>query len=100
MAGVAGRSGTNKGKDKPYRDALRRAIARAEQSESPHALDRIAEKHLAKCIEGDVGAMKELADRLDGKVPQGIGGDDELPAVRLEKIERIIVDPKSANPDG
>jgi hypothetical protein len=38
-----------------------------------------------------MAAIKEIADRLDGKVPQLIGGDDESGPVRLAKIERVIV---------
>jgi hypothetical protein len=30
---------------------------------------------------GDIQAAREVMDRVDGKVPQGIGGTDELPAV-------------------
>lgn len=42
-----------------------------------------------------LGAIKEIADRLDGKVPQGIeGGDDDNPIKVLQRIERVIVDPK------
>jgi hypothetical protein len=64
-------------KDKPYREALRRAIARAEQNENdPHALDRIAERHLAQAASGDMQAIRELADRLDGKATQPIAGDE------------------------
>lgn len=80
MAGVVGRSGTNKGKDKPFREALRKRIAEA--SDDPKRLDRIALKLLGLAEAGDVQAIREVADRLDGKVPQGHGGDDELPPIK------------------
>jgi predicted RNA-binding Zn ribbon-like protein len=67
---MAGRPAGSQNKDKPYREALRRAIARAEQAKSPHALDRIADKHLAEAASGDVAAINSLADRLDGKPAQ------------------------------
>lgn len=73
-------------KDKPYRDALRRAIARANDSDAPHKLDRIADAHLLKCSQGDISAMRELADRLDGKVPQAVVGDDEHAPIRTESV--------------
>ncbi len=57
-------------KDKPYREALRRAIARAEDAKSSRTLDKIADQHLAKAAEGDLQAIKELADRIDGKPAQ------------------------------
>lgn len=45
----------------------------------------------------DTSAAKEVADRLDGKVAQPIAGDDELPPVAIEAIERVIVDPKATD---
>jgi hypothetical protein len=33
--------------------------------------------------EGDLQAIREVADRLDGKVAQAIAGDDELPPVSI-----------------
>lgn len=67
---------------KLWRDAINRAIKRRE-AEDPQALEKLADKLLAAVAAGDVGAMKEFGDRLDGKVPQGIGGDDELPPVSV-----------------
>lgn len=64
-------------RDKPYRDALRMAIADA--GDNHKALRRVAAAHLSACYKGDVTAIKELADRLDGKVPQAVVGDDEHP---------------------
>jgi len=63
-------------RDKPFRDALRMEIASA--GEDHKALRAVAVALLGKAMMGDVQAIKELADRLDGKVPQGIGteGDD------------------------
>lgn len=43
--------------------------------------------------QGDVQSIKELADRLDGKVAQAIVGDEELDPINLvHRIERVIVD--------
>jgi hypothetical protein len=70
-------------RDKPFRDALRKRIAEA--SEDPRKLDRIAEKLLSLAEAGDMQAIKEMADRLDGKAPQAIiGGDEEDGPVKLE----------------
>lgn len=63
-------------RDKPFRDALRMEIKEA--GEDHKALRRIASALIDKAATGDVNAIKELGDRLDGKVPQGIGGDEEL----------------------
>ena len=69
-------------KDKPFRDALRMAIADAEGDNK--ALRRVAEALVGKAMSGDVAAIKEVADRLDGKVPQGItGGEAGDPAITV-----------------
>jgi hypothetical protein len=41
-----------------------------------------------------VQAIKEIADRIDGKVPTPMVGDDEHPPVKqITKIERVFIDP-------
>ncbi len=72
-----GQSGNPAGrpKSKPFKDALLKAIQEL-------GLEGAAKALVAKANEGDVGALRELADRLDGKVPQAIGGTDELPAIK------------------
>lgn len=55
-------------------------------------LRRIAEALLAKAEEGDLAAIKELGDRLDGKPAQTIQGDEENPLKLIQRIERVIVD--------
>lgn len=69
MAGVAGRSG--KRMDSLWADAIRRAIKRREEKD-PLALERMAEVLLNKVVEGDMAAIKELGDRLDGKPSQAM----------------------------
>ena len=85
-------------KEKPFRDALRMEIATATAEDSPRSLRRIARKLLDEASEGDLQAIKEIADRMDGKVPQGIVGDDEGDPVNvLHRIERVIVRPPNPN---
>jgi hypothetical protein len=69
-------------RDKPFRDALRMEIAAA--GEDLKELRRVARALLDKAALGDVGAIKEVADRLDGKVAQPVAGDDEAPAIKVE----------------
>ena len=52
---------------KPYRDALRAEIAAAGADHK--ALRRVARAHLKEAGDGNIRAIKELADRLDGRVP-------------------------------
>lgn len=42
-------------------------------------LREVAQALVDKAIAGDVQAIKEIADRLDGKVPQQHQGDPENP---------------------
>ena len=89
-------------RDKPFRDALRMEAKLAEQGdETPAAkgsLRWIARQMLVRAGE-ETAAAKEVADRLDGKVPQAVVGDDEhAPVNMVQRIERVIVDP--ANPNG
>ncbi len=74
-------------RDKPFRDALRLEIAAAQDADDLRSLRRIAKAFLTKCAEGDVPAIKELADRLDGKVPQAIVGDDAEAPITVQSSE-------------
>lgn len=57
-------------------------------------LDKIAAMLVEVAAEGDVSAAKEIGDRLDGKVPQGIvGGGEEDNPIKVSVIQRSIVDP-------
>jgi hypothetical protein len=68
MAGVKGRSGTNKNKDKPFADALRMEINAA--GDDHKRLRRIAAKLIEMAERGDMQAIAQVADRLDGKPAQ------------------------------
>jgi hypothetical protein len=54
----------------------------AEAGEDHKALRRIASALIEKAASGDVAAIKEIGDRLDGKPAQAIGGDDELGPIK------------------
>lgn len=83
-------------RDKPFRDALRMEIAAA--GEDHKAMRAVAAALIGKAMMGDVPAIKEIADRLDGKVPQGIENGEDGAFNVVQRIERVIVDPK--NRDG
>jgi hypothetical protein len=83
MAGVKGRSGPKQ--EKPFRDALMLAIKEAHGEHKK--LRAVAESLVERAIEGDVRAITEVADRLDGKPAQAIVGDNEAP---LEIIIRDL----------
>jgi len=58
-------------REKPFNEALRIALR-----SHPLRLRRIAEKLTEKAEEGDLAAIRELADRLDGKPAQVIDRRD------------------------
>ena len=85
--------------EKTFANMLRVAINEA-HADGGNKLRAVADALVTKAISGDVPAIKEIADRIDGKVPQGVigGDDDDNPLKLVARIERVIVDP--ANPNG
>src|SRR5215831_980555 len=75
-------------RDKPYREALHIELAAA--GEDMKKLREIARVHIARCEAGDMQAIKELANRLDGRPAQILehSGPDSNP---IEKIVDEIV---------
>lgn len=70
---MAGNANSGRKQEKPFRDALRMELLAA--GDDHKALRMIAAKLIEKATEGDMQAIKELADRTDGKVPQGVDLD-------------------------
>jgi hypothetical protein len=70
-------------RDKPYREALRMELAAA--GEDMKKLREIARVHIARCEAGDMQAIKELANRLDGRPAQILehSGPDSNPITRI-----------------
>jgi hypothetical protein len=99
MAFEPGNQEAKKANHKKPRIITQKLIARLNDAEGA-ALDRLISALIAKAQEGDVPAIREILDRVEGKVPQAvIGGDDEDPAISMiHRIERVIVDPQ--NRDG
>ena len=90
-------------RDKPFRDALRMEAMLAEQGEKspahPGSLRAIARGLLDRAAQ-DTATAREIADRLDGKVPQAIVGDKDEDAIQLATIARIIVNSGNTNGGG
>lgn len=98
---MAGNNGVHRGpaKHRPFKAALERLLNEA--GPNPKKLDEIALALTLKAMRGSVEAIREIADRLDGKVPQGIGGSDELGPIKHERIERDIIEcPENTDCEG
>lgn len=61
-----------------WANTIRRALV-----QDPDRLRRIAEAMLDAAEEGNLAAIKEMGDRVDGKVAQTLQGPDGGPAVIL-----------------
>lgn len=96
MAFQKGNPGRPK-KEKTFANMLLLAINEA-HGEGGNKLRAVAEALVSKAITGDVQAIREIADRIDGKVAQAIVGDDDLDPVNVvHRIERHIVRPPDTN---
>ncbi len=76
----------NAARAKVWRAAIERALARrtARREDGQLEIDVVADALIDAAIGKDVSALKEIGDRLDGKVPQGIiGGDEGDPALSV-----------------
>src|SRR4051812_6137657 len=81
-------------REKPFNDALRIAL-----KGDPLRLRRIADKLATLAEEGDLGAIRELADRLDGKPAQVVDrrdatieelSDEELYLIVANEFPRLM----------
>lgn len=63
-------------REKTFANMLRLAISEA-HGEGGTRLRAVADALVVKAMDGDVPAIREIADRLDGKVAQAVIGGDE-----------------------
>lgn len=76
-------------KEKSFANMLNIAIKQATE-DGRDKLRAVADALLDKAMSGDVQAIKEVADRLDGKVAQAvIGGDEDDSPVNI--VTKIVL---------
>lgn len=83
---MAARNTPSKGgkPDKLMRDALMVAVNEDCPIRKTRKIRLIAEKLVDMAVEGDIQAIKEINDRIDGKAPQAVSvGDDDGGPVKL-----------------
>src|SRR5262245_36334337 len=82
---IAGNSAAVLADKSPFKSALRRVLAQdatdAEVKRVTSQLRRAATQLLNKAARGDLSAIRELADRCDGKPRQELSGTDGGPVV-------------------
>lgn len=83
----------NAAKAKVWSAAINRALEKRGVSRI-EALDALAEKLLEKCDEGDLPALKELGDRLEGKAAQQVvlSGDPDAPLETKMEVKLVKAD--------
>lgn len=86
-------------KERVWTQAINNVLARRHPKGKMAALEDLAEKLVDLVATGDLPALKELGDRMEGKSPQGVEltGSGQNGAVLLEEVRRTVVDPR--NPD-
>jgi len=70
--GGAPQGNNNAGKNKVWSDAIRKVVVQRQ------ALDALAIALVEKALSGDLQALKELGDRLEGKPVQSVEQDTNL----------------------
>lgn len=91
MAGVKGRSGTNKGHGKSWADAIRMEVSEVDLKTGKSKLRYLAEKIVKLALSGDVSCMKEIGDRLDGRAAQSLTlRTDPLEDINHDELPTLI----------
>ena len=95
MAAGAPLGNQNAIRAKRWSQAIDRALSERSRKDQIDALDALAEKLLTLCDAGDLGALRELGDRIEGKSAQSVmlSGDEDKPL--FHKVIREIVRPDS-----
>lgn len=94
MAG-APKGNQNAARARVWRAAIERALDRRTKSRADgiKEIDALAEKLLDLVAMGDLAALKEFGDRIDGKPAQAIVGDSEAdPIQTVSRIELVALD--------
>lgn len=93
MATSGGQPGNqNASQKRPFWAAVNRVILEKKGLEKVDALEKIAHQLLDAAMNGEQWAIKELADRLDGRSAQQIihTGDADNPVAVTEVARRVI----------
>ncbi len=62
-----------------WRNAIEAALAKRSKAKQVQALEELAEKLIDMGLGGDLGAIQEIGNRLDGKPVQAVSGPDGGP---------------------
>lgn len=81
-----------------FTQALRRALARAKGAGTAEkGLEKVAAKLVSAGMKGQQWAVREIADRIEGKPAQAITGPEGGPVELVAGIKVTIVDPRAGS---
>ena len=85
MAGapLGNRNGTKK--QRLLADCIKREL-----TQNPEDVLKIARRIIEGAKAGESAALQHILDRVDGKLPQPIVGDDDEPAISLKGILELV----------
>jgi hypothetical protein len=86
--GTSGNPG-GKARGRPWRDAIERALARRAGKVNPQAIDDLADKLIDLGFAGDLHALREMGDRLEGKPAQAIEHSGMIAATHEELLKQL-----------
>lgn len=72
--------------DKIWRNAIMRAVHRTKSGDDAKALEKLADRLVEEAIGGDVPALREIGDRLDGKAAQPLEHSGDVLEAWLERL--------------
>ena len=85
--------GNNNGqKNRVWSLALEKALENRSKGDQMKSLIELANALIAKCLEGDMVALKELGDRIEGKPLQSIHNFERTIDIRWQAISRSEID--------
>ena len=82
MAAPAGNN--NAAKAKVWAAAIERALQKRSRLEQKEILDELADQLITLGLSGDLPALKEIGDRLEGKPAQAVVGTGEGGAILVK----------------
>ena len=91
MAARKDGGGNGSKSDKLWRDAIHRAVKRSIGEGDLKKLEKLAEVLVEKALDGDIGALKEIGDRLDGRAVQGVQALDKDGKPDNMRVEVLLV---------
>ena len=81
--------GGGKGQERMWRNAVHLAVKRYVDGSDVKALTRLADKLVEKGMSGDIAALREIGDRLDGRPTQAVDMNVTEP---VTEIRHVIID--------